>query len=141
MPADRPHELMEKAEEELQAAEALVDRHIASWIVGFHCQQIAEKVLKAVLVASGHAPKKTHDLVSIMDQVRDSGIAVPSWFSQIEDLNPFAVQLRYESLEATADFDAGQARDLARKVYEWAWIELGWNENDAPADEGEAPAS
>jgi HEPN domain-containing protein len=72
MQTDRINELMEKATEELYAVDTLVDLSAAAWITGFHCQQIAEKTLKAVLISKGQIPAKTHDLVLLMNEVRES---------------------------------------------------------------------
>lgn len=52
-----------KAREELVALHVLVEHpDVVEWVVGFHAQQIAEKVLKAVLVYHGQSPRKIHDL-------------------------------------------------------------------------------
>lgn len=111
---------MEKATKELYAVDTLVDLSAADWITGFHCQQIAEKMLKAVLIDRGQTPAKTHDLVLLMETVRQVGITEPGWFWELENLNPFAVQLRYETLHIAAEFSASYARELTRRVYDWA---------------------
>ena len=41
--------------------------------VGFHAQQSIEKCLKAVLSASQLTFRKTHDLVELLDLLRDNG--------------------------------------------------------------------
>lgn len=42
-------------------------------IFGFHAQQVAEKLLKAVLVAAGTTSSQTHQLAELIDLVSDSG--------------------------------------------------------------------
>ncbi len=37
-------------------------------VSAFHCQQAAEKLLKAALVRAGVRPRKTHDLTSLADE-------------------------------------------------------------------------
>jgi HEPN domain-containing protein len=37
-------------------------------VAAFHCQQAAEKLLKAALVRAGVRPRKTHDLTSLADE-------------------------------------------------------------------------
>lgn len=52
-----------RAEEDLRAAEALLD--LATPIIGpaaFHCQQAAEKMAKAVLIAAREPPPRLHDI-------------------------------------------------------------------------------
>lgn len=131
MHTGRINELMAKAEEELHAVDLLVNGSAADWIVGFHCQQVAEKTLKAVLVSRGQAPAMIHDLVHLMDEARRGGTAEPPWFRELEDLNPFAVQLRYEYLHAFEDFNADHASALAHRVYHWAEQQIGWSNSEA----------
>lgn len=131
MQTGRIGELLEKAEEELNAVDHLVNISAADWIIGFHCQQIAEKLLKAVWISKGGNPPNTHDVVLLMEEVKGIGIVAPPWFWQLEDLNPFAVQLRYDTLNAIVDFDARTALDLARRTYEWAQVELDRAQGEA----------
>lgn len=62
---------VDKAEHDLLAAEhtmELADRGLTD-IVCFHCQQCAEKYLKALLVSLGVHFPKTHDLRLLLDLV------------------------------------------------------------------------
>ena len=56
-----------KAAEDLRAATVLAEHapHLES-IIAFHCQQAAEKLLKALFVAVDRAPPRTHDLDGLM---------------------------------------------------------------------------
>jgi len=57
-------EWVEKAEADYQAAVAL-NRRLKTPLpdaVCYHCQQCAEKYLKAYLIARGIVPSRTHDL-------------------------------------------------------------------------------
>ena len=57
-----------KAEEDAQAARALAARRPPLRdIVCFHCQQAAEKYLKALLQEKGALVPKTHDLEDLLD--------------------------------------------------------------------------
>ena len=130
MPSDRPSELMEKAEEELEGIRALRSGSVAAWLIGFHCQQAVEKALKAVLIGKGVNPGYVHDLVALTRQLKLAGVEEPEWLSEVEDLNPFAVQLRYETLHAIVDFDTRHAEQLVQRVCVWARAELGWAPHD-----------
>jgi HEPN domain-containing protein len=66
-------------------------------IFGFHAQQAVEKALKAWLALKGVTYSHTHDLMSLLEALEDSGEDVTK-LDDLIDLNPFAVQYRYESL-------------------------------------------
>ena len=63
--------------------------------IGFRLQQACEKALKSwIHIKVGMAPF-THDLVALMDWLKESGTDVNA-FAQIADLSFFAVQTRYD---------------------------------------------
>lgn len=66
-------------------------------IFGFHAQQSVEKALKAWLSSKQIKYSHTHDLMSLLEDLEDSGEDI-SELTDLIDLNPFAVQYRYESL-------------------------------------------
>jgi HEPN domain-containing protein len=81
----------------------------------YHCQQCAEKYLKAKLVEAGIAFTKTHDLPSLLKLILP---AEPSWLAlqlQLDALNKFAVVYRYPGNDATKA-DAKQAVEDCREV-------------------------
>ncbi|HZS94922.1 MAG TPA: HEPN domain-containing protein [Chloroflexota bacterium] len=111
---DRVGELLEKAEEELFAIAELVRVSAANWIVGFHCQQVVEKALKAILVSKGETPERTHDIVRLIRTVEVTGIDAPEWLWELEDLNPYSVQPCYENLGMIEERGASDLEVLAR---------------------------
>lgn len=85
----------------------------------YHCQQCAEKYLKARLVEAGVVVPKTHDLLGLLKLVLP---LEPNWLSiqpQLDALNKFAVVYRYPGNDATKA-DAKQAiadcRDVRRTI-------------------------
>jgi HEPN domain-containing protein len=66
-------------------------------IFGFHAQQSVEKALKAWLSFKRIQYNRTHDLMSLLEDLEESGEDI-SELNDLIDLNPFAVQYRYESL-------------------------------------------
>lgn len=81
----------------------------------FHCQQCAEKYLKAKLIEAGIAFAKTHDLPSLLKLILP---VEPSWLTlnqQLDALNKFAVVYRYPGNDATKA-DAKQAIEDCRAV-------------------------
>ena len=68
-------------QDEDAASTLLENQDIADEIVGFHCQQAAEKYIKAVLVSRKIEFRKTHDLEELLQLLEDNEIVkrVRSW--------------------------------------------------------------
>lgn len=94
--AGRALALLARADADLAAVRALetVDA-VPDEIVGFHSQQAAEKLLKAVLAAHGIEFPRTHSLLYLLDLLIDHEPAPPPTLHSITELYPFGVQLRY----------------------------------------------
>jgi HEPN domain-containing protein len=63
--------------------------------IGFRLQQACEKALKSWIHAKGGQAPFTHDLVALMDWLKESGSNI-SAFETIAALSFFAVQTRYD---------------------------------------------
>ncbi|MFQ6119732.1 MAG: HEPN domain-containing protein [Methanosarcinales archaeon] len=63
---EQVHEWIAKAEEDFKAAQILPIDEFPN-IIAFHCQQCAEKYLKAILITNGKTPPKIHDLIKLND--------------------------------------------------------------------------
>jgi len=75
------------------------DPDIADEILGFHAQQMAEKMLKAVLAYQGIEFPFTHRLTDLIDLGKEHGIVLPERLEDIRFLTPFAVEFRYDIYE------------------------------------------
>ena len=85
-----------KAELDYRAAERLVrDPEPLREIIAFHCQQAAEKYLKALLVSLQIEFPKTHDLEELLELLAPVRPDVAAMLEGIEVLNPFGVKIRY----------------------------------------------
>lgn len=82
-----------KAEIDRRAAEVLAATDIPAEAAAFHAQQWAEKALKAVLVARGEDPPRTHDLPVLLE--RAGGAEDDALTSAAHRLLPYAVLTRY----------------------------------------------
>ena len=88
--------------------------------VCFHCQQAAEKLLKAFLVGNRQQYPFTHDLFLILEEV----IPLCSGAEQLRDplaiLMPYAIEIRYPD-DGFDPFeqDAREAREAAGQVLQW----------------------
>ena len=123
MPAERATAWIRKAENDLLAADNnLAAARIPFDVVCYHCQQAAEKYLKALLVSVGVQPSRTHDLLALLQEIRTYLGNPPS--SEIEKscviLNPYEVEVRYPDDESnpTAE-DCKEARQAADTVRHW----------------------
>jgi HEPN domain-containing protein len=94
------------------------DTDVADAIVGFHAQQAAEKLIKAVLVARGVAFIKSHALSYLVGLVEEHRIDAPPELSEADVLSPWAVEFRYEGEEPPA-FNRPAALALVEKLRTW----------------------
>ena len=70
-------------------------------LAGFHAQQAIEKALKAVLAQAGIEFRRTHDIAELLDRLEDSGLPAPPYADRLDELNPYAVEVRYGMIEPT----------------------------------------
>ena len=89
-------------------------------ILGFHAQQCAEKLLKAVLAAEGVEFPRTHSLRFLLDLLSDQGLAPPAPLHAVTELYPYAVQLRYDVPLEDEPLDHAAARALLEDLRAWA---------------------
>ena len=104
---------LREAEHDLTAAPPLVRG------VVFHCQQAAEKALKAFLAAHERPFPRTHDL----DELGNAVVALDSTLKAVveraKDLTPYAWRFRYPGAPlAPTEDEARAALTPAREVYE-----------------------
>ncbi len=93
--------------------------YIRSAIAFFHAQQAVEKSLKAVLFAHGVEFRRTHDLYELADKLEQVGIALPISADDLGQLNPYAVDFRYDGqLDSMLSKEAGEA--MTREILVWA---------------------
>ena len=82
----------------------------------FHCQQAAEKALKAFLTWHSRPFRRTHDLADLVRQCRQ----IEEWFSSqmgtADLLSPYAVSHRYPS--EIRDPSLAQAKAALRLAHE-----------------------
>ena len=97
----------------------MVDRVVAAWLAvvdediraihaclvgsavksaAYHCQQAAEKLVKAVLVSLGRHPPKQHNIVALLDDV-PSDHPLRSTLLPLERFTIFVAAFRYPSMD------------------------------------------
>lgn len=109
---------------DLQSARALLKELLLENVV-YHCQQSAEKSLKAYLVHQGIVFPKTHDLDVLLDLCSQSDADFRRWDDAADVLTPYATQFRYpsDSLEPEEE-EAQQAIDLAASMFDFVMQKL-----------------
>lgn len=119
-PVDVARRFLELADRDIRAFSKLApDPDIDDAIIGFHAQQAVEKCLKAVLAKHGVEFRKIHDLRALLDLLANNQLPVPPMRSEIGELNPFAVVLRYELAE-TGSLDRLRAQSILEATRCWA---------------------
>ncbi len=95
--------------------------------VCFHCQQAAEKLLKAYLAAKGETPSVTHDLLLLLERIAEFDSSVEMLRDVLALLTPYAVEIRYpDDLFMPSQIDTMEARDAAERVL--SWLEIAFPE-------------
>src|SRR3989442_5807525 len=61
----------------------------------YHCQQAAEKAVKAFLVHHGRAYERTHDIEVLVDLASDINPRFSSLADHADALTPYATRFRY----------------------------------------------
>jgi HEPN domain-containing protein len=117
---------VKKAEEDYLAAVDLARRRKRQLhnLVCFHCQQSAEKYLKARIEEAGLRIARTHDLESLLNIVIQ---AEPLWAAlrpALQNLTDFAVDFRYPGNEASKQ-DAKTAIRDCKAIRKEARLALG----------------
>ncbi|MDW7761937.1 MAG: HEPN domain-containing protein [Acidobacteriota bacterium] len=109
---------------DIETAKAMLDagRYL---YVAFTCQQAVEKTLKAIIVRHRkQAPPHTHNLLRLVEEVKDRLDADSRRLETLEKLNAYYIESRYseEYAELTRLIGKKEAAGLYRdtlKILEW----------------------
>lgn len=113
-------EWLRKANADIELAEHLLSEDaIFPNAMAYHCQQAAEKYLKAFLTCHQVAFPKTHDIGQLLDLVEAIDNRLASSLRDVIVLSPYGIELRYpgDHPDVTSD-EAREAVRSARKVRE-----------------------
>ena len=106
-------EWLRKAQADLAVADRLVSEEaIFANAVAFHCQQAAEKFLKALLVWAEIDFPKTHDLKELLTLASRVDEQLASHLRATTSLTPYGVDLRYPG--DRPDASPAEAREAVR---------------------------
>ncbi len=116
--------LKKAAQDEALLDRVLLDPAVSAEIVGFHCQQAAEELLKALLSELGVPFRKTHDLGSLMDLLADSGHPLPKEFENLDALTPFGALYRYEHFDMDISLNREATGAMLQALRGWVERQL-----------------
>ena len=119
--ADILQQWLDKANDDLRSAEYLSAMHhqTPDEIICFHCQQSAEKYLKAYIFTHDIEPEKTHDLETLLNACLEHNTSLLSLLSKLQFLNEYAVLPRYPNELGITNADMTTAIRYAKDVQEF----------------------
>lgn len=106
-----------RADEDVRAAEALLD--LASPEVdpaAFHCQQAAEKMAKAALIAAREPPPRLHDIDELGRRVQAHFPALGAPFEALGGITRWYVSARYPDAGGSPAPSATDVRDVLSQL-------------------------
>ena len=111
--------LLKKAtDDENLLEEVITSTQVSDEIFGFHCQQAAEKLLKALLSQAGIDFPRTHNLRLLMDLLADADVPLPEYLVDIDFLTPYGTLFRYEDLPCDAYLDRQRFLGMIRALHQ-----------------------
>jgi HEPN domain-containing protein len=129
-PLDLAQRFFSLAHRDIRAFEVLLKaKSVDDSVIGFHAQQAIEKMLKAILSLHQAEFRKTHDLGELLDLLNKMGIELPPDYSIIDELNPYAVSLRYDFFAEEAALDRVQAKQIIASTLRWVEAQIGVDDN------------
>ena len=95
MARDEAREWLAVAEIDVKAARNCIrEPEPTPEAAAYHCQQAAEKVVKAALVATGINPPRIHDIAALVDRL-PSAHPLMTMFRELESLTVYGLAYRY----------------------------------------------
>lgn len=122
-PLDHARGLLSRARDDFFVVRRLAGEADApGWVLGFHAEQAVEKALKAVLSNAGIAYPRTHNLVMLVELLRQAQQPLPPDADDLGQLVPYGVVLRYEELpdDEPPPCDPDWFVEVVEKTLAWA---------------------
>ena len=90
-------------------------------IICYHCQQSAEKIIKAVIIASGSrgGMLRSHDLSFLMNQIKNQVPIQDKFYDYADELTPYGVVVRYPSELLLEEHHVREALEMAAEIIKW----------------------
>ena len=119
-PADDPREWLNRATSNLILARA-TNPEVLLEDLCFDAQQCAEKAIKGIFVLRGERFPLIHDLDELLRRLETSGVRIPKYVQDADDLSRYAVVTRYPGMaDPVTRREYRRAVRIAEKVLRWA---------------------
>lgn len=91
-------------------------------VICYHCQQSAEKAIKAVIIANGTqgGMPKLHDLSFLLNQLKNMVDIEEKYYDYADALTPYGVSIRYPNELFLENHHAEKALQMAEEFLAWA---------------------
>lgn len=109
-------ELLQLAKADEEAAAVLASHGGLDAIACFHCQQAAEKALKALLSHLDQDYPPTHDLIRLLQLATPGNPELNRHHAGLEILRPYAVDVRYFLADRPTSDDLREAQRIVREL-------------------------
>lgn len=122
-PLDHARGLLARARDDFFVVRRLAGEADApGWVLGFHAEQAVEKALKAVLSSAGIAYPRTHNLVMLVELLRQAQQSLPPDAADLGQLVPYGVVLRYEEIpdDEPPRCEPGWFVEVVEQTLSWA---------------------
>ena len=131
---DLVNKWIKKAENDILTAEReLLFEDPITQTICFHCQQAAEKYLKAFLVHHQIYFPKTHRIMELLELCATVNSSFPDELQDADNLTDYAVEIRYPDFWLEPEIkDAKEALATAKKVKEFVLERLKEHHKDNP---------
>jgi HEPN domain-containing protein len=96
-------------------------------IICYHCQQAAEKAIKALIIANqkqGGLPKM-HDLSFLLNQIKNNVEIEEKYYEYADTLTPYGVAVRYPNELFLEKRHAEDALQCASEILTWVKTLIG----------------
>ncbi len=95
-------------------------------IICYHCQQAAEKAIKALVISLGTQGglPKLHDLSFLLNQVKKYVKIEEKYFDYADTLTPYGVAVRYPNELFLEEHHAKEAIQYAEEIIQWVYRQL-----------------
>ncbi len=90
-------------------------------IICYHCQQSAEKAIKALIIhygAEGGMPK-LHDLSFLLNQIKNKVSIEERFYDYADTLTPYGIAVRYPNELLLEERHAKEALQFADEIFQW----------------------
>lgn len=120
---DRTKEWIQYAENDFGVARHLYKTYYPKplEIICYHCQQSAEKAIKALIIyhgAEGGLPKK-HNLSFLLSQIKNMENIPDKYYDYADILTPYGIAAKYPNELFLEDRHAEQALRFSQEILDW----------------------